>query len=138
MSRVNLPAPEAELAACVWLPRIIAKARALKAGTLTEEYAVRFGAPDGVDGFFLNFFGLKKEQIQQAAELSDAAVAEWFRALPGVTAQRIAEWNHTAVNLGRPGFPFAERLPLALKTKYRNVADRGVQTIFEMLGADEE
>jgi hypothetical protein len=46
---MKLPSPEALVADCVFLPRIIAKARALKAGLLPEEYAVRFGAADTVD-----------------------------------------------------------------------------------------
>jgi hypothetical protein len=134
---MKLPPPESPLAGCVYLPRIIAKARAFKAGVLPQEYAVRFGAPDSVDGLFLEFFGLSAKQITEAAELSDAAVETWFASVPFVDAQRIQQWNHTAVNLGRPGFPMAERLPVALSTKYKHVADSGSETIFEMLNADE-
>jgi hypothetical protein len=134
---MKLPPPEALLAGCVFLPRIIAKARALKAGLLPEEYAVRFGAADTVDGLFLEFFGLSAAQITEAAEPSDALVEQWFERLPSASAQRIAEWNHTAVNLGRPGFPMAERLPVALSTKYRHLANRGIETVFQMLNADE-
>lgn len=134
---MKLPPPEARIADCVFLPRIIAKARALKAGLLPHEYAERFGAPDAVDGLFLKFFSLRADQIVEAAELDDAAVAQWFTALPTGTAARISKWNHTALNLGRPGFPMAERLPVALSTKYRHLAGRGIKTIFEMLNADE-
>jgi len=65
-------------------------------------------------------------------------VEQWFESLPSTSAQRIKEWNHTAVNLGRPGFPMAARLPIALSTKYRHLVNRGIETIFEMLSADEK
>ena len=134
---MKLPLPEAQLATCVFLPRIIAKARAFKAGALPEEYAVRFGEPDSVDGLFLAFFQLTVKQISDAAELSDAEIVNWFATLPSAGAQRIKEWNHIAMNLGRPGFPMADRLPIALCTKYRHLAGRGIETIFEMLNEDE-
>lgn len=135
---MKLPPPEESLAGCIFLPRIIAKARAIKTGELPHEYAERFGAPDSVDGVFLGFFGLSADQIAESAASSDASVAQWFEHVPGVTAQRVREWNHTAMNLGRPGFPMAERLPIALTTKYRHLANRGIETVFEMLNADEE
>jgi hypothetical protein len=134
---MKLPPPEASLAGCVYLPRIIAKARALKAGVLPEEYAVRFGTADSVDGLFLAYFDLSAKQITEAAELSDASVEQWFAMVPSAGVQRVKEWNHKAVNFGRPGFPMAERLPIALSTKYRHLANRGIETIFEMLNADE-
>lgn len=134
---MKLPSPETQLANCIWLPRIIAKARALKAGQLPEPYVPRFCAPDGVDGQFLSFFGLKKDQIVQAAELGDAAIVQWFEGLPTVNSARIAEWNHIAINLGRPGFPLADRLPIAPGSKYEHLVGRGLQTIFEVLRADE-
>jgi len=135
---MKLPVPEAQLAGCVWLPRIIAKARALQNGKLPEEYAIRFGASDGVDGVFLRFFDLTKEQIFAAADQPDAAVARWFESLPTVSAKRIEEWNHIGMNLGRAGFPLADRLPIGPKSKYAHLANRGIQTIFQMLKADEE
>jgi hypothetical protein len=135
---MKLPPPETSLAGCVFLPRIIAKARALRTGDLPPEFAGRFGAPDGVDGLFLRWFGLSADQITAAAASDDASVAQWFERVPGVTAQRVTEWNHMAVNLGRPGFPLADRLPIAPTSKYGHLADRGIHTIFEMLRADEE
>jgi hypothetical protein len=135
---VKLPTPETTLAGCMFLPRIVSKARALNAGELPKEYAARFGAPDSVDGVFLGFFGLTALQILQAAEMNDASVEKWFGDLPGASAQRTREWNHTAVNLGRPGFPMADRLPISPTSKYSHLADRGIETIFQMLNADEE
>ena len=134
---MKFPRPEVALGKCIFLARIVAKARALNDGTLPEEYAVRFCAPDSVDGLFIAFFGLSRAQIQAAAALSDAAVVEWFESIPAASEPRIREWNHLALNLGRPGFPMAERLPIALRTKYAHVASRGIETIFEMLNADE-
>ena len=122
----------------MFLPRIIAKARAMRAGELPREYAVRFGAASGVDGLFLGFFSLSADQITEAAAGDDAAVEKWFEGVHGATPQRIREWNHTAVNLGRPGFPMADRLPIAPTSKYSHLANRGIETIFQMLNADEE
>src|SRR5258708_269863 len=109
---MKLPLPEAQLAGCVWLPRIIAKARAIQNRNPREEYAIRFGAPDGVDGVFLRFSDLTKDQITAVADQPDAAVARWFESLPSVTAKRIEEWNCVGINLGRPGFPLSDRLPV--------------------------
>ena len=135
---MKLPPPEESLAGCVFLPRIIAKARGIKSGELPPEYAARFGSSDGVDGLFLNWFGIGAEQVLEAAVTRDAAVVQWFERLPGATPRRVQEWNHTAVNLGRPGFPLADRIPIGPTSKYRHLANRGIQTIFELLRADEE
>lgn len=132
-----LPRPMDALAGCVWLPRIIAKARLLRSGRLPEEYASRFCHPTGVDWQFLSFFGLNRDAVSQAAALPDDGVARWFSSLPGATAGRIAEWNRIAPNLGRPGFPMADRLPVALATTYASVAHLKPKTVFEALDADE-
>jgi len=133
---MKLPRPTDRLADCVWLPRIIAKARLLAAGTLPEEYAQRFCHPSGVDAQFLAFFNLTRDDVLSASGHSDAEVAAWFLSNPDRSA-RVAEWNHLAVNLGRPGFPMAERLPMALATSYKHLAGRGLATVFEVLEADE-
>jgi hypothetical protein len=113
------------------------RARAIRIGALSNEYTARFCAPDAVDGLFLAHFLLTKDQILKAAELNDSDVAVWFKGLATATDERIGDWNHIASNLGRPGFPMAEQLPAALRGKYKHVADRSPQTIFEMLNADE-
>jgi hypothetical protein len=84
---MRLPPPRAQFANCIWLPRILAKARGLAANTLPS---------------------------------------------------RISEWNHVAVNLGRPGFPLADRLPIALATAYKHIDPIGKTTVFEVLEADEK
>jgi hypothetical protein len=134
---MQLPPPRSQLADCIWLPRILAKARLLSVEQLPRDYETRFCHPSGVDGQFLAYFGLAREDMMLIAEKNDVEVEAWFRALPHVTPSRIAEWNHIAVNLGRPGFPMAERLPIALATTYKHLNGRSFQTVFEVLEADE-
>jgi hypothetical protein len=121
----------------MWLPRIVAKARLLESGALPAEYAARFCHPTGVDARFLNFFGLKKEDVLLASRGNDDHVCSWFGE---ITAQRpsiISEWNHLAENLGRPGFPIAERLPIALSTVYKHLDPSKISSVFAALEADE-
>jgi hypothetical protein len=56
---MKLPSPMEKLAGCVWLPRIIAKARLLKRGELAPDYVPRFCHPTGIDGQFISFFMLE-------------------------------------------------------------------------------
>ena len=132
---MKIPSPRETLAGCIWLPRILAKARQLKSGDLPPDYEKRFCHPGGVDGQFLGCFGLTREDMLTAANLSDDEVVAWFQSRN--SPERIAEWNRIAVNLGRPGFPMAERLPLALATSYKHVNPEGITTVFEVLEADE-
>jgi len=132
----TLPRPVDKLAGCLWLARIIFKARQFAAGQLPEEFAHRFCHPTGVDGHFLAFFHLTREDILAVCGREDAAVAEWFLS-SAERSERIAEWNHIAVNLGRPGFPMEERLIVALQSVYPNLAHRNLQTVFEVLEADD-
>jgi hypothetical protein len=131
------PRPSDTLAGCVWLPRILGKARLIQQGTLPPDYVAMFGHPKGVDGLFLAHFNLTKEDIIQIATQSDAQVAEWFLSRLPDSAEKIASWNHTALNLGRPGFPFADRIQDSLAKRYQRVANRGFTTIFEILEADD-
>ncbi len=133
---MKLPQPRESLAGCVWFPRILAKARCLEAGTLPPDYETRFCHAGGVDGQFLAYFGLSRADIVQAARLTDAEAVAWF--LSRHPSENIQEWNRIAINLGRSGFPLAERLPVALATSYRNVNPHGITTVFEVLEADEK
>lgn len=133
---MKFTSPREQLAGCIWLPRILSKARLLQQGALPPDYAARFCHPEGVDGHFLAHFHLTRDDIVKAAAGSDAEVATWF--LSRHSPEQIAEWNHTAVNLGRPGFPLAARLPVALATTYKHIDPRGLTTIFEVLEADEQ
>lgn len=132
---MNFPSPREKLAGCCWLPRLLAKARLLQNGRLAPEYAARFCHPTGVDGQFLIYFLLTHEEIMAMAALPDSEAASWFHSR--YTSERIHEWNRIAVNIGRPGYPLAERFPVALATTYKHIDSRGMTTIFEVLEADE-
>jgi hypothetical protein len=133
---MKLPRPSEKLAGCVWLPRILAKARLLQSGELPEDYVARFCHPTGVDGAFMSHFGLSLEDIVSAAALSNEDASEWF--VSRSSAERVAQWNQIAVNLGRPGYPMAERFPVALATTYKHVDSLGLTTVFEVIEADEK
>lgn len=135
----HLPSPRARLADCCWLPRIAAKARQLLAGELGEEYVARFCDRDSVDEHFLQSFGLTKADflagLAQAAD--DQALEQWFRTQPGVTDASIGAWNELARNLGRPGYPMEARRTHVLKTIYASLDPTGLDTIFDLIEADE-
>jgi hypothetical protein len=135
-SRTTIPAPREKLAGCIWLPRILAKARLLQCGELPPEFAERFCHPTGVDMQFLTHLGLTKEDILAAAALPDSEIPAWLQS--HVSSERIENWNHVAVNLGRPGFPMTERLPIALATTYKHIDPQGITTVFEVLEADDK
>ncbi len=134
---MKLSRPTDRLAGCVWLPRILSKARHLRCGTLPADYVANFCHPKGVDGLFLAHFDLSREDISSIAARSDDEVARWFLARTGISENRIEDWNQTALNLGRTGYPMAERFATALATTYKNVAGRGLKTVFEVLEEDE-
>ena len=134
-----LPPPRAKLAGCLWLPRIVSKARFMQINRLPSENAARFCHPEGVDGYFLRAFDLTKEDILDAAarHRSDMEIAAWFRALPGMDLKRIARWNTLAENLGKPGYPMAERFVQSLATVFPNIDPLSVESIFDLITADE-
>lgn len=134
---MKLPSPRDALDGVVWLPRLLAKARALQAEQLPQEYAARFCDPSGVDGQFLAYFKLDRETIVSWAKREDFDVVLRFREHLARLGTSTQEWNHQAVNLGRPGYPMAERLPLALAGTYKHLAGKGLETVFEVLEADE-
>ena len=133
---MKLPNPRETLAGCVWLPRLLAKARQWQRGELPPDYAARFCHQMGVDGQFLAHFALTRENVLLLAALADTAAAAWF--LSQFNAERIQEWNRLALNLGRPGFPLAERFPVAATTIYQHVYSPGMTSVFELLEADEK
>ena len=134
---MKLPPPRALLAGCMWLPRIIAKAKLLQSGALPPDYAARFCHLTGVDGQFVSFFGLTKSDILAAARLTDDAVALWFKEFAASRPGIISQWNELALNLGKTGFPMAERLPVALATFYQNLDPAKISSVFEAIEADE-
>lgn len=134
---IDLPSPRATLVGCLWLPRIIAKARLVESDALPSEYADRFCHPTGVDAQFLRFFELQKEDVLRASRGTDKQVAVWFGALTARRPSRISQWNDFAQNLGRPGFPMADRLPIALATTYKHLEPSKFSSVFEVIEADE-
>ncbi len=120
------------------MPRILAKARLLQQGALPPDYAANFCHPKAVDGLFMTHFGLNREDIVSAAAMSDEGAATWFLSRTADSAKRIEEWNRIGMNLGRPGYPLAERFQVALATTYKHVAACGLTTVFEVLEADEK
>jgi Domain of unknown function (DUF5069) len=133
----TIPAPREKMADCVWLPRIIAKTRLLHAGELPTAYADRFCHPTGVDGQFIKFFNLTKTDIIAVANRPDSSIQDWFLSLDGIDEKRIEEWNELAENLGRPGFPMADRLQVGLATTYSHLKPDQARTIFDLLDLDE-
>src|SRR5580704_8777414 len=98
---MKFPHPREKLAGCVWLPRILAKARLFQAGKLPPDYAANLCSPGKTDSFFMAHFDLSREDVLAAAAWPDEKVSEWFSSRN--SAECIEQWNETAVNLGRPG-----------------------------------
>ena len=137
---MQLRRPSARLVDVCWLPRFIDKARAHLDGTLPPEYARRFGDSKGIDGVFLRHFGLKKEAFVEAVRASngsDIAVAKWFYHQPDVTDEKVNEWNRTAPEIGRPGQLGHELLQFATQKIYKDAPYSGVESVFEVIEADE-
>jgi Domain of unknown function (DUF5069) len=132
--------PADTLSGVMWLPRFIDKARMHLAGTLPPDYAFAFCHPRGVDGVFLAFFGLEKDDFIEAVKTAgpdDAPVAAWFLRQRGATPDKIAEWNATAPQLGRPGFPMHDVLPWTLRKFYHGPPEHAPDTMFKLLDFDE-
>jgi hypothetical protein len=125
------------MASCIWLPRILAKARLLQADMLPDDYMLRFCAATGVDGQFLRFFGITREDILAIAPHTNTKVLAWFKGLPAAKPARIKKWNVLAENLGRPGNPMAERLDYVKRHAYDHLDTSEVETIFDLIELDE-
>lgn len=134
---MKLPAPRDKLFGCMWLPRLRAKAQLHQRGELPEAYQRPFCAAPGVDGQFLAHFQTDQDALLVACDLPDAEFEAWFFELPDNGEGRVDAWNEVAVNLGRPGYPMAERFEWALGQYYTHLADRQLETVFEALEADE-
>ncbi len=132
-----LPSPRERLADCMWLPRFLAKARQMQAGELPPDYAARFCAPDSVDHYFLAHFALSKDDALDAVRLHPEAAdfGAWFQRLPTAKPEHVAQWNALAEQLGRPGFPMAERFNQIRPTLYARLEN--VETIFDLIEGDE-
>jgi hypothetical protein len=134
---INIPSPRDTLAGCMWLPRILAKARLHESGQLPTPYVERFCHPTGVDGQFIGFFKMSREDVLALSPLTDEAAAAGFCARPEGSPENIARWNEIAVNLGRAGYPMRERF-LAKTTANKNLYGEGLATVFELLEVDDK
>lgn len=134
---MNLPSPRKRMGGCVWLPRIIAKARLLQADLLPDDYMLRFGAATGVDGHFLKHFGLTIDEILKIAPHTNRDVLAWFKALATAKAAAIKKWNSQAENFGRAGYPMADRLEYVKTHVFAHLDTSGVETIFGIIELDE-
>ena len=131
--------PQEQIAGCCWLRRFADKARLYRSGRLPFLYRLAFGSRLGVDGYFLRHFKLSLYDfiagVTKATD--DHALAQWFLAHPGVTAQRIADWNLFAPKLGargRPGFLTRHVVKWAL---YPKSIRQPVNSLFEAIEQDE-
>lgn len=136
---MQLPRPHDQLAGCVWLPRFAEKARQLLAQELPWAYRLAFGSRFGIDGAFLRHFHLTLAQFLAAvrAAADNAALAEWFLARPGVTPERIAQWNHCATSLGAKGQPGYLTRHVVKWVFYPKSVFTPVNSLFEAIEQDE-
>ena len=136
---MQLPRPQDQLAGCVWLPRFAEKARRFLAQQLPLTYRVAFGSRLGIDGAFLRHFNLTLPQFLAAVRKSggNAALAQWFQLRPGVTPERIAEWNRRATLLGAKGQPGYLTRHLIKWVFYPKSVIAPVNSLFEAIEQDE-
>ena len=137
---MNLRSPFEQLAGCNHLARLTDKIRLHLAGQLPEDYQKPLFHARGVDGFFMNHFGLSKEELLAAAQASnhdDAVMAAWFESRIGKDEEKKKSWNELSVNLGKPGQPMHETLAWA-KKKWNFPADGpGLGSVFKSIEWDE-
>ena len=115
---IQLRSPFETLAGCHHLARLTDKIRLHLAGQLPEDYERALFHARGVDGFFMNHFGLGKEELLAAvtsAQHDDAAMAAWFDSRVQRDEKLKQDWNELSVKLGKPGEPMHETLAWAKK-----------------------
>jgi hypothetical protein len=139
VAQMQLPHPLARLADCCWLPRHVAKARLHLRGALPFSYRIAYGARTGVDGYFFRHFDLTKKQLSAAISNSpdDAAVARWFLQQPGVTPERIFEWNCFVPLLGTKGHTGYATLQIVKWFLYPKALKQPVASIVAAIVQDE-
>lgn len=136
---MKLRLPLARLAGCIWLPRFADKVRAHRDGTLPPDFQLAFCHPRGVDGHFFAHFEFTKETIVPAITeaADDDAVAAWFLAQSGVTADRIEAWNAAAPNIGREGHPGRAAFVFMRRRLYGEHSPVPLESAFEGIYFDE-
>lgn len=136
---LNIRSPFEKLAGCYHLARITDKIRLHLAGELPTDYQLPLFHQRGVDGFFMNHFGLGKEELLAMVKASenDADVSTWFESRIGNDDQKKNSWNEFSVNLGRPGHPMHETLAWAKKKYNSQCTDPTVDSVFLSIDWDE-
>lgn len=136
---MKLRGPREQLAGVCWLPRFIDKAKLFLAGKLPQDYADGFCSSRAMDGVFLNFFALEKDSFLEAVRHGgdDGQVANWFRAQPQATPEKIRAWNDLAPRIGAPGQRGYEIFSARVCERYPDVPYTGVESAFEVIETDE-
>lgn len=136
---LKLRSPFEKLAGCYHLARFTDKIRLHIAGELPADYQLPLFHPRGVDGFFMNHFGLGQEELLAAVMNSknDAEVAAWFGPRIGNDDQKKVNWNELSVNLGKPGHPMHETLAWAKKKYNSQCDDPSIDSVFKSIEWDE-
>lgn len=135
----TLRRPHEAMAVCSWLPRFVDKCRLHFTGDLPPDYEIAFCHPHGIDGIFLAHFGLTPDGAQAGirAAATDADVARWFCAQPGVTPESIRSWNELAPHIGKPGYPGERGFAWARRHFLTNCTDPRVISGFTSIAWDE-
>lgn len=136
---MKLRRPQEQIAGCCWLPRLADKARLYLGGRLPFLYRVAFGSRFGVDGHFLRHFNLSCGKLVAGVNraANDDDLARWFVSLPGVSPQRIADWNVASANLGVPGHAGYLSRQLVKWVRYPRSVGQPVRSLFEAIEQDE-
>lgn len=132
--------PQEHIAGCCWLPRYADKVRLCLVGQLPFLYRVALNSSLGMDGYFLRHFKLSRREVVRAIARAkdDGALARWFLERPGVTQQRIADWNTLAPRLGATGQPGFMTRHLVKWVLYPRSTKRPVNSLFEAIEQDEK
>ena len=132
--------PQEQIAGCCWLPRFADKARLYLSGRLPFLYRQAFSSRLGVDGFFLRHFKLALFDFTAAVAKAtdDQALAQWFLAHPGATAQRIADWNLFAPKIGARGHPGCITRHVVKWALYSKSIRQPVNSLFDAIEQDED
>jgi hypothetical protein len=118
--------------------RFIDKVRQHLVGTLPNEYAKVLGHSHGVDGQFLDHFGLTIELVTKAVDgKTDTELAEWLERTMDNYAVKRNSWNELAPNLGKPGFPMDRIVKIAVKRIYKEVIWSPELSVFDIIDIDE-
>ncbi|MFO0774643.1 MAG: DUF5069 domain-containing protein [Nitrospiraceae bacterium] len=136
---LRLRPPQAQLAGCCWLPRIVDKTRAFRGKRLPLLYRLALGSSVGLDGAFLRHFRLTLDDLQKAVAEhdDDAGIERWFRNLPATSSTRIGVWNERAPLLGSKGHPGYLTRHLIKFVFYPKSVLRPVNSLFEAIAQDE-